>query len=56
MPDINTVSSIEKYFTYKEHEYAITFYKVTENDGVTFFWTCNPFHIKKVEKNWSLNR
>jgi hypothetical protein len=48
LPNQSTLTFMEKYFPYNEKTFAISFYKVTENNGESFFWICNPFSVKNV--------
>jgi|GEM_PF-7117654 len=51
VPNPKTVSSTTQDITYKNVRYAVTFYKVTTNGGVSYFWVCNPFHIVPYVSN-----
>lgn len=50
-PNSETVTFTSHQIMYKDVKYEVTFYKATTNEGVSYFWVCNPFHIVRIVSN-----
>lgn len=55
LPDVKTFEGYhyDVPFVYNDHHFQITYYKVTQNNGYSYFWLCNPFNAQQVIKNGS---
>lgn len=55
LPDVSTFqgSHYDLPFVYEGYHYHITFYKVSRNNGYSFFWLCNPYRVEQRIVNGS---
>ncbi|MGI4750753.1 MAG: hypothetical protein ACRYFB_08975 [Janthinobacterium lividum] len=48
LPNIDSSFYLKKNVECRGHEYEITFYKVSRNNGESYFWTYNPFNVVSI--------